>query len=144
MSRTIDEKVVEMRFDNSDFERNVSQSMSTLDKLTSALNFSGAEKAFDGISSAANKLDFGGLTGALDGVGEKFSALEQIAIGAFRNIGDKISSFVTEQIKGVTLDPIVEGFDKYAQKSKAVQTIMNATGEEIGKVSKQLDRKSVV
>ena len=82
MSRTIDEKVVEMRFDNSDFERNVSQSRSTLDKLKGALDFSGASKAFDGITSAANKVSFGGLTGALDGVSEKFSALETIATGA--------------------------------------------------------------
>ena len=53
MSRTIDEKVVEMRFDNRDFERNVSQSMSTLDKLKSALNFDGAANAFSGISADA-------------------------------------------------------------------------------------------
>ena len=59
MSRTIDEKVVEMRFDNSDFERNVSQSMSTLDKLKGALNFSGMEKSFDGITSAADRVNFG-------------------------------------------------------------------------------------
>ena len=52
MSRTIDEKVVEMRFDNQDFERNVSQSMSTLDKLKKALNFEGAADSFSSISSA--------------------------------------------------------------------------------------------
>lgn len=126
MSRTIDEKVVEMRFDNSDFERNVSQSMSTLDKLKSALDFSGASKAFDGITSAANKVSFGGLTGALDGVGEKFSALETIATGALLNIGRKVEDFVTNQVKSLTLEPVMEGFDKYASKTSSVQMIMNA------------------
>ena len=99
MSRTIDEKVVEMRFDNSDFEKNVSQSMSTIDKLKGALNFSGAEKAFEGINSAVNKVSFGGLTSAIDGVGEKFSALETIATGALLNIGRKVEDFVSNQIK---------------------------------------------
>lgn len=34
MSRTIDERIVEMRFDNRQFEQNVQTSLSTLDKLT--------------------------------------------------------------------------------------------------------------
>lgn len=138
MSRTIDQKVVEMRFDNSDFERNVSESMSTLDKLKNALNFSGAEKSFSGITSAANKVDFKGLNGAIDGVGEKFSALEKIAEGALRRIGEHITDYVTAQLKSVTIDPIMSGFDKYAQKTNAVQTIMNATEREINDVTDKL------
>ncbi|MBE6724979.1 MAG: hypothetical protein E7576_07265 [Ruminococcaceae bacterium] len=138
MSRTIDEKVVEMRFDNADFERNVSQSMSTLDKLKSALDFSGAEKAFSGISSAADNVDFGGLTGALSGVGEKFSALETIAIGALMNIGASIETWVVDKLKAVSTDQIVAGFDKYGEKTTAVQTIMNATGRTIDDVSDKL------
>ena len=147
MSRTIDEKVVEMRFDNSDFERNVSQSMSTLDKLKGALNFSGAEKAFEGINSAVNKVSFGGLTSAIDGVGEKFSALETIATGALLNIGRKVEDFVSNQIKSVTVEPIIDGFNKYADKTQSVQMIMNAIrdgtksdAELMQEVSDQLER----
>lgn len=140
MSRTIDQKVVEMRFDNSDFERNVSHSMSTLDKLKNALNFSGAEKSFSGITSAANKVDFKGLHGAIDDTGHKFSALETIATGAFMRIGASISDYVTGQLKSLTIDQVTAGFDKYATKTKAVQTIMAATGLEIEEVSDQLDR----
>ena len=33
MATTIDQKVVEMRFDNRDFEKNTRQTMSTLEKL---------------------------------------------------------------------------------------------------------------
>lgn len=138
MSRTIDEKVVEMRFDNSDFERNVSQSMSTLDKLKSALNFSGAEKAFDGISSAANRIDFGPLGGALEGVGEKFSVLKTIATGALMHIGSTIESELTSKLKAVTIDQFTAGWNKYAEKTTAVQTIMNATGRSIDDVSEKL------
>ena len=140
MSRTIDEKIVEMRFDNKDFEKNVSESMSTLDKLKNALNFSGIENAFSGMSSAADKVNFGGLTGALDDVSSKFSALETVAIGALMNIGAKVSDLAMQTAKELTIDQITSGFDKYATKSKAVQTIMNATGEEIGEVSKQLEK----
>lgn len=144
MSRTIDEKVVEMRFDNSDFERNVSQSMSTLDKLKGALNFSGMEKAFDGITSAADRVNFGGLGGALEGIGEKFVSMGGKAIGAFLDIGKKgvdwLDGKLKETFKDLTIDSFFSGFDKYADKTKSVQTIMNATGKTIEEVSEQLDR----
>ena len=138
MSRTIDEKVVEMRFDNSNFEKNVSQSMSTLDKLKSALDFSGVEKTFSGLSSAADKVNFSGLGSAIDGVGQKFSALETMAVGALLNIGASIESQIASKLKAVTVDQITAGFDKYAEKTQAVQTIMNATGEEIDVVTDKL------
>lgn len=140
MSRTIDEKVVEMRFDNQDFERNVSQSMSTLDKLKNALDFSGVDKTFSGLTSAANKLDFGSVGAAIENVGSKFTWLETIATGALLNIGASIETYLSGQLKGLTIDNVTAGFDKYADKTKAVQTIMNATGKEIGEVSDQLER----
>lgn len=140
MSRTIDEKVVEMRFDNQDFERNVSQSMSTLDKLKNSLDFSGVDKTFSGLTSAANKLDFGNVGAAIENVGSKFTWLETIATGALLNIGASIETYLAGQLKGLTIDNVTAGFDKYADKTKAVQTIMNATGKEIGEVSDQLER----
>lgn len=140
MSRTIDEKVVEMRFDNQDFEKNVSQSMSTLDKLKSALNFSGVEKTFSDITSASHKLDFSGASAAIETVGEKFSWLETLATGALLNIGSQIEQKLVNTLKSVTIDQVSAGFDKYADKTKAVQTIMSATGKEIEEVSEQLER----
>lgn len=140
MARTIDEKIVEMRFDNKDFEKNVSESMSTIDKLKSALNFSGVEKAFSSMSSAADKVSFGGLSDAIDNVSSKFSALETIAVGALMNIGSRLSDLAINTAKELTIEPITEGFDKYASKTQAVQMIMNATGMEIDDVSKQLER----
>lgn len=140
MSRTIDEKVVEMRFDNQNFESNVAQSMSTLDRLKTALNFSGVENAFSGISSAADKVNLGGLSGALDGVSEKFTALETVAVGALMNIGAKVSDLAIQTAKELTVDQVTAGFEKYAKKTEAVQKIMNATGMEIEDVNAQLER----
>mgnify|MGYP000357651758 CR=1 FL=1 len=49
MSKVVDSRVVEMRFDNAQFERNVKTTMSTLDKLKEKLKFSGASKGLDDI-----------------------------------------------------------------------------------------------
>ena len=66
MSTEIDDRVVEMRFDNRHFESNVQESISTLDKLKRSLNFDGASKAFSELESSANRVSLNGLTGAAE------------------------------------------------------------------------------
>ena len=68
MSATIDEKVVEMRFDNKQFESNVATSMSTLDKLKKSLKFDGASKGLEDINSAAKRVDMNSLGSAVESV----------------------------------------------------------------------------
>lgn len=87
MSAVVDDRIVEMRFDNRDFEQNVKTSMSTLEKLKQSLKFSGASKGLDNMSSAIKKIDMSDLGANVEMVGSKFSVLEQIGIGALRNIG---------------------------------------------------------
>lgn len=61
MSKVVDSRVVEMRFDNAQFERNVKTTMSTLDKLKEKLKFSGASKGLDDIEKSAKQVDMSGL-----------------------------------------------------------------------------------
>ena len=86
MSKTVDEKVVEMRFDNAQFERNVTTSMGTLDKLKKALNFKDSSKSLETVSAAAKKVDMSGLYNGVETVRMKFSALEVMAVTALANI----------------------------------------------------------
>ena len=76
MSTTIDNKVVEMSFNNENFEKNVNQSLGTLDKLKKSLNFEGATKGFDNLEKASGRLSFDNLSESIENVKLKFSALE--------------------------------------------------------------------
>ena len=58
MSRTIDQKVVEMRFDNAQFEQNVKTSMGTLDNLKKSLNMDGATRGLENVNQAVNNMSF--------------------------------------------------------------------------------------
>lgn len=150
MSTVIDSKVVEMKFNNSQFESGVQQTLATLAKLKDSLNFEGAVKGLTDIGSAAKNLTFDALSGAVDTVGSKFNALQEIAIGAFRRIGDEVGGLVLKMgdfAKSLSIDQIGNGFDKYAQKTSSVQTIMAATadqfsdtGEQMEYVNEQLDK----
>lgn len=86
MSRTIDERVVSMQFDNRQFEQNVHTSMSTIDKLKNALNFKGVANGMSEVSRAAGRCDISPLGNAAHAVGLKFSAMYTMADQALRNI----------------------------------------------------------
>lgn len=139
MSKTIDQRVVEMQFDNKNFEQNVSQSMSTLDKLKEKLSFKGASKAVDELNGAMGKVNTSVLEKAIDGVGNKFSALEQVAIGALRRIGDQVVNFAEQTIKSMSgIENMGEGWSKFGQETTAVATL-KAQGYEIEKIEEQLE-----
>ena len=139
MSKTIDEKVVEMRFDNSQFERNVATSMSTIDKLKRSLKFDGISKGIEDISDSANRIDFSGFSNAIDSVQMKFSALEVMAVTALANITNSAVNAGLKLAKSLTIEPISTGWSKYNTKNQSVATMV-AQGYDIETVNSQLER----
>ena len=140
MSKTIDERVVSMQFDNKQFESNVQTSLSTLDRLKRALRLDGAAKGLDNIDSAAKNVNMSPLANAVDTVRVKFSALEVMAVTALANITNSAVNAGIQLVKSLSVDQIAAGWNKYGQKTSSVQTIMNATGKSIDEVNKYLDK----
>ena len=68
MSTTVDERVVEMRFDNKQFEQNIQTSLSSIDKLKRSLNLEGAAKGLEIVNDAAQKCNMSPLTNAVETV----------------------------------------------------------------------------
>lgn len=139
MSRTVESKVVEMKFDNSNFEKNVQTSLSTLAKLKEGLQFSKVKNSFSAISDAAGKLDFSGLMVATETVTTKFSALEAIALGALTRIGQRAIDAGINLVKGMSVDNIMDGYTKLGQKNSSVQTLMNSTGKSMDEINEYLE-----
>lgn len=142
MSTTIDERVVEMRFDNKQFESNVQISLSTLDRLKKSLNLSGAAKGFDEIDSASKKVNMNGLANAVESVRLKFSALEVMAVTALANITNSALNAGKRIVSALTIDPIKTGFQEYETQIGAVQTILANTqheGTNLQQVNRALD-----
>ena len=120
MNNNVDQRVVEMKFDNAEFERNVKTSMTSIEQLKQSLNFSGLG---NGIVFVVNKI----------------SALEQIAIGALRNIGAEIRQNIKNLANSLTVAPIKEGFSEYELKMGSVQTIMAGSGASLDVVMQKLN-----
>lgn len=71
----VDNRIVEMEFDNARFEKNVNQSISSLDRFKQALNMDGAAKSFNRVEKQANSIDFSGLERSITNIEHRFSAL---------------------------------------------------------------------
>lgn len=140
MSQEVDERVVEMRFDNAQFEKNVHQTMQSLEKLNDSLRLDGAEKGFEKIGDASAKVDFDEMQGALDNLSGKFSAVEVMGVAALSHITRQAIDTGERLVKSLSLDQVTSGWSKYAQKTASVQTIMNATGKSIAKVNGYLSK----
>lgn len=142
MSETIDSKVVEMRFDNKDFEANTRTTMSTLDKLKAKLHFPGASKGLEEIGQTAKRVDFSGMSSGIQTVQMKFSALQVMGITALQNITNAAISAGKQLTDAITIDPVKDGFAEYETQMNSVQTILANTqkeGTNIDQVNKALD-----
>lgn len=141
MSETIDSKVVEMRFDNKDFEANTRTTMSTLDKLKAKLHFPGASKGLEEIGQTAKRVDFSGMSSGIQTVQMKFSALQVMGITALQNITNAAISADKQLTDAITIDPVKDGFAEYETQMNSVQTILANTqkeGTNIDQVNKAL------
>ncbi len=139
MSRTVDERVVKMEFDNGQFERGVKTTLDSLESLKKSSNLDGFTSSFASISKAANKVDMSNITNAVESVKARFSALEVVAITALANITNSVINTGKQMVESLTLAPIKQGFDEYELKMGAIQTIMASTGADISVVNKYLE-----
>lgn len=130
MSTTIDQRVVEMRFENDHFEKNVQTSMGTLEKLKQKLHLTGAAKGFDNLNKAANNVNMSGLGNAVETVRTKFSALEVMGVTALANITNSAVNAGKRIVSALTIDPVTTGFNEYETKINSIQTIMSNTASK--------------
>lgn len=144
MSTTVDERVVEMRFDNKQFEQNIQTSLSSIDKLKRRLNLEGAAKGLETVNDAANKCsgNMSPLSNAVETVRVRFSALEVMAITVLQNITNSALAAGKNLVSAFTIDPIKAGFGEYETQINAIQTILANTsskGTNLDQVNNALD-----
>lgn len=137
MSTTVDNRVVQMRFDNEEFEKKAHKSISTLDKLKNALKFSGASKNLDDVNKSFKEVDANPLLKAIEGVNGGLTTMvakATIVNRATNALIDTTKRFVSS----MTLGQVNAGWDKYAEKTSAVQTIMSATSKDFKDTGTQM------
>ena len=139
MSKQVEHVVVEMQFNNAQFEKGTKETMSTLDKLKEKLKFESIQNGLSKVSNEVKKVDMKPLSDAVEKTSTSFTMLEAVALGALTNIGAAMSNKLINVLRQFTIAPIMDGFSEYELKMNSVQTIMAGTGENIDLVNKYLD-----
>lgn len=129
MAREIDEQIVQMRFENQGFNEKANQTIQTIDKLTATTS---------NLGNNPNAL--APLLTAIDNVNQKFSIMQTIATGALLQIGARAAAVGEQFVRNMTIDQVTAGWSKYAEKTRSVKTIMNATGDSIDTVNGYLEK----
>ena len=139
MSSSIDQRIVEMQFDNAQFEKGISTSLKSLCNLEKGLKLDGASKGLQSVANAANSMNFDGLQSGIYAVQQKFSALEVIGITALQRITNQAISAGAALVNSLSMDQISAGWSKYGAKTKATQTLV-AQGNALEDVNKQMEQ----
>ena len=143
MSKEIDQRVVELQFDNANFERNAKESISTLDKLKEKLNFKRTGEGLKELEDRVAKFTMKPLEDAVEGVRVKFALLDNFVWNFFDRISNKILDVGKNLVSAFTIDPIKTGFQEYETQINAVQTILANTqskGSTLDDVNEALDK----
>jgi len=128
MATSIEQKIVQLKFDNRDFEKNTKQTMSTLDKLKSKLSFKDSGKNLEN-----------GMVTAIETVNKKFSIMEIVGVTALVNIANSAVETGKTIIKALTVDQVWSGWEKMGKQITSVQTLVNSTGKSVEEIEKYLD-----
>ena len=139
MSTTIDQKVVEMRFDNRNFEKNVATTMSTLDRFKQKLKFSESSKGLEELERASRKLTFNPMSKGIEEVTARFKVMDIAAFTAINRITNSVIDFSKKTAKTLLgINSLKDGFDEYSLTMNTIQTLINSTGDSMEYIKKQL------
>lgn len=139
---SIDQRIVQMQFDNAKFEQGAKTSMSTLEKLKSALNFDKSVQSLSKLQNTGNKINFSGLAAGVETISARFTNLGIVGVTALTNITNAAINAGTQMVKSLTLDPVLSGFAEYETKMNSITTILTNTaskGTTLDDVNKALN-----
>ena len=136
MSTSIDNRIVEMQFDNSQFEKGIGKSIKSLEKLKKGLKMDEAAQSLSKLQKIGDSFSLAKIADGIDNLTYRFSWMGRTVSGILDNLTFKAKAL----IRSMSVNQISAGWSKYADKTGYVQTIMNATGKSIDEVNKYLDK----
>ena len=131
MNKELEQKIVEMKFDNSDFEQKVAQSLVTLGKLKESTKLEDAGKGLDNLSKSAKNLDLSHIADGIDKLNARFSnfgivgmTVMQNLTNAAINLGKQFTNALTEAPRG--------GMQTYESFISATKQLSNSAKDANG------------
>jgi tape measure domain-containing protein len=130
MTNSIDTRIVELRFDNAQFERGIQTSLKALETLNKGLKLDGATKGLDHLSQTASRFSLGNLAAGVSSIASRFTTMGVVGTAALASIGAKAAAVGAQMLSSLTVSPIKAGLQEYETNLGSIQTILANTGLE--------------
>lgn len=140
---SIENRIVQMQFDNTSFERRLSTTMQSLDKLNQTIANAGSRNGLATLGESVRGFNLDPISTSIDGVSGKFLAMSTIAVTALSIIVSKAIDVGARVVSALSLDPVISGFQEYQTQIGAIQTILANTdskGTTLDQVNAALDQ----
>jgi tape measure domain-containing protein len=134
VSNTVDRRVVEMEFDNREFEKNIGASLKSIGSLKESLKLEDSAKELKALEKAGRRFNLDGIAEAAEMVTSKFSIMGTIGDQVIRRLTDSVLNVIYKMknvVNSLTIEPIYSGFQEYETQINAIQTILSNTREEL-------------
>ena len=139
MSTSIEQRIVEMKFDNAAFAKGVDSTIQDLDRLDKATQFEGGKNGIKQLQVAADQVNFKQVLSGIEGIQDSLNRMQSFGFQVFQNLSNRAVDWTTNMIKSLSVDQIGSGFHEYELKMDSLRTIMNSSGEELDTVKEKLD-----
>ncbi len=133
MSQNIDKRIVEMQFDNKQFESGIQTSVKSLDELKKGLDFDKAVKGLSGLEKAGRSFNLSGISDGVSAISDRFTAMGIVGMRVLQNITDAAYNAGKRMVSALTVDPVKSGFTEYETQIGAIQTILANTSDAMDK-----------
>jgi tape measure domain-containing protein len=138
---SIDERIVGMKFDNSQFKSRAQESLKALQDLKKGLNLDAARQSLAGLTAEGNRFSLAGIANNVQSIASKFSALGVAGIAVMASLATKAVDYGIQMARGM-FEPMTQGFQEYELKMGSIQTILSNTskaGTTLDEVTASLD-----
>lgn len=139
MSTSIEQRIVEMKFDNAAFSKGVDSTIQDLDKLDKATKFEGGKNGLKQLQVAADQVNFKQVLSGINSIQDSLNRMQSFGFQVFQNLSNQAINWATSMVKSLSVDQIAGGFHEYELKMDSLRTIMNSSGESLDTVKEKLN-----
>lgn len=131
MNKEVEQRIVEMQFNNADFESKVQQSLETLHKLKDATKLEDAGKGLDNLAKSAKTVDLSSIAAGIDKLNERFSGLGIVGMTVMQRLTNAAIDMGHQMASAITAAPR-DGWKEYELNLDSVKTILNSAKDANG------------
>jgi len=146
MSGNVDERIIDMQFNNKQFESGVKESTKSVENLKKGLNLDGAARSLENLDRAGKSFSIAGIASGVDSIASRFTNMGIVGMGVLMNLGMAAANAGMNIAKSLTIEPVFSGFEEYETKMGAIQTILTNTkskGTNLEDVNKALEELNI-